>query len=128
MKLRLIIFVITISMFVTLTGCGSSKSTTDATPTSSQPTTQTQPDQKTQPQQTPETKAPTPAPQPSPPPAVTTPAPPQTQNKEVTVYVTKTGEKYHSAGCRYLSKSQIPISLSAAKASYGPCSVCNPPR
>lgn len=45
-----------------------------------------------------------------------------------TVYITKTGEKYHKEGCRYLSKSKIPIDLSEAIASgYGPCSVCNPP-
>lgn len=49
--------------------------------------------------------------------------------KEITVYVTATGEKYHRAGCRYLKKSKIPISLSEAKASgYEPCKVCNPPR
>lgn len=48
---------------------------------------------------------------------------------EVVVYVTKTGEKYHSDGCQYLRKSQIPISLDDAKASgYTPCSKCNPPR
>ena len=45
----------------------------------------------------------------------------------VTVYVTKTGEKYHRAGCRYLKKSSIPIDLESAKARYSPCSVCNPP-
>ncbi|QDU28858.1 Thermonuclease precursor [Anatilimnocola aggregata] len=45
----------------------------------------------------------------------------------VTVYVTTTGEKYHRGGCRHLSKSRIPISLSRAQASYSPCSVCNPP-
>lgn len=56
-----------------------------------------------------------------------TPAP-QIYKQETTVYVTRTGSKYHVAGCRYLSKSQIPISLSDAKASYGPCSVCKPPQ
>ena len=48
-----------------------------------------------------------------------------------TVYITNTGSKYHASGCRYLSKSQIPIpiSLSDAKAQgYGACSVCKPPR
>lgn len=45
-----------------------------------------------------------------------------------TVYVTNTGTKYHRAGCRYLSKSSIPISLEAASNRYGPCSVCSPPR
>ena len=48
--------------------------------------------------------------------------------KEVTVYITKTGNKYHRAGCRYLSKSQIPISLSQVKKKYTPCSVCRPPQ
>ena len=48
---------------------------------------------------------------------------------EVTVYVTRTGEKYHTDGCQYLRKSQIPISLEDAKASgYTPCSKCHPPR
>jgi uncharacterized lipoprotein YajG len=49
------------------------------------------------------------------------------ETKDVTVYVTKTGAKYHSAGCRYLSKSCISISLSDARNGYSPCSVCNPP-
>lgn len=45
-----------------------------------------------------------------------------------TVYITKTGAKYHSDGCRYLSQSKISIDLSAAIAKgYGPCSVCKPP-
>lgn len=44
-----------------------------------------------------------------------------------TVYVTKTGKKYHSAGCRYLSKSSYSISLADAKArGYDACSVCSP--
>jgi hypothetical protein len=47
----------------------------------------------------------------------------------VTVYITKTGEKYHRSGCRYLSKSKIAISLANAKArGYTPCSVCRPPQ
>lgn len=45
--------------------------------------------------------------------------------QSVTVYVTRTGEKYHRSGCRYLSNSKIPISLSNARASgYTACSVC----
>jgi competence protein ComEC len=45
-----------------------------------------------------------------------------------TVYVTKTGAKYHKDGCKHLSKSKIPIDLDEAIASgYTPCSVCNPP-
>lgn len=44
------------------------------------------------------------------------------------VYVTNTGEKYHSYGCQYLRKSCISISLGSAVASgYTRCSRCNPP-
>ena len=53
----------------------------------------------------------------------------QAQTKEQIVYVTKTGKKYHRDGCRYLSRSRIPISLKDAKANgYTPCSVCRPPQ
>ena len=45
----------------------------------------------------------------------------------VTVYVTKTGEKYHNDGCRHLRQSRIPMSLKEAAQRYGPCSVCKPP-
>jgi competence protein ComEC len=52
----------------------------------------------------------------------------QPQTKEQTVYITKTGKKYHRAGCRYLSNSKIPISLKDAKAKgCTGCSVCKPP-
>lgn len=52
---------------------------------------------------------------------------PSPQTNEQTVYITKTGEKYHREGCRYLSKSKIPISLSNALAQgYEPCKVCKP--
>lgn len=43
-----------------------------------------------------------------------------------TVYVTRTGKKYHRDGCLHL-KSRIPIPLKEAKASYSPCKVCKPP-
>jgi methylphosphotriester-DNA--protein-cysteine methyltransferase len=44
------------------------------------------------------------------------------------VHITRTGEKYHSAGCQYLSRSDIPIGLSGAKTQgYTPCSRCGPP-
>lgn len=46
-----------------------------------------------------------------------------------TVYVTKTGEKYHRSGCSYLSHSKRAIELSEAKAAgYTPCSRCKPPK
>jgi hypothetical protein len=44
-----------------------------------------------------------------------------------TVYVTKTGEKYHQAGCRSLARSSIPMALDQAARRYGPCSICRPP-
>jgi peptidoglycan hydrolase CwlO-like protein len=45
-----------------------------------------------------------------------------------TVYITKTGSKYHNDGCRYLSQSKISIDLATAiSKGYGPCSVCKPP-
>jgi hypothetical protein len=44
-----------------------------------------------------------------------------------TVYITKTGSKYHSDGCRYLSKSKTAIDLaSAISKGYSACSVCKP--
>ena len=46
--------------------------------------------------------------------------------KSQTVYITRTGHKYHRDGCRYL-KSRIPISLKDAKSGYAPCKVCMPP-
>ena len=45
-----------------------------------------------------------------------------------TVYVTRTGEKYHSNGCQYLRKSKIAISLQdAVNSGYDACSRCDPP-
>lgn len=49
------------------------------------------------------------------------------ESQSVTVYITRTGIKYHRAGCRYLSKSCIPIDIKEARQQYSPCSVCNPP-
>lgn len=46
---------------------------------------------------------------------------------EVTVYVTRTGAKYHRAGCRYLRKSAMALDLrNAAAVEYTPCAVCKP--
>jgi len=43
------------------------------------------------------------------------------------VYITRTGKKYHRAGCGYLSKSCIPISRKDAESrGYTPCSRCRP--
>jgi len=52
----------------------------------------------------------------------------EAQKISTTVYITKTGAKYHRDGCRYLSKSKIAISLEDAKRSYTACSVCSPPQ
>jgi outer membrane biosynthesis protein TonB len=52
---------------------------------------------------------------------------PKVQKQEVGVFVTRTGSKYHRAGCQYLSRSQIPISKADALAQgYTPCSRCEP--
>jgi len=45
----------------------------------------------------------------------------------ITVYVTRTGEKYHRDGCRYLSRNKIPMSLADAAKRFEPCKVCKPP-
>lgn len=48
------------------------------------------------------------------------------EKKEETVYITRTGKKYHRDGCRYL-KSSMPIGKKEAiEKGYGSCSVCNP--
>jgi hypothetical protein len=48
--------------------------------------------------------------------------------KAQTVYITRTGKKYHREGCRYVATSKIPISLKDAKAKgYTACKVCHPP-
>lgn len=52
----------------------------------------------------------------------------QPTNQTQTVYITRTGKRYHRDGCRYLSASKIPISLKDAKVNgYTPCKVCHPP-
>ena len=43
-----------------------------------------------------------------------------------TVYITKTGKKYHRGNCRYLRKSKIAISRKKAMKRYKPCKVCKP--
>ena len=47
--------------------------------------------------------------------------------QDVTVYITKTGAKYHRSNCRYLSQSKISIGKKQAAAKgYGACKVCKP--
>lgn len=44
-----------------------------------------------------------------------------------TVYITDTGDKYHTGSCRYLKKSKIQTTKKNAKSDgYTPCSVCKP--
>ena len=49
------------------------------------------------------------------------------KNSDITVYITRTGTKYHRPGCSYLKRSAIPISKKEAiKRGYSPCSRCKP--
>ncbi|MDR6969007.1 hypothetical protein J2X31_003033 [Flavobacterium arsenatis] len=44
-----------------------------------------------------------------------------------TVYITKTGEKYHKETCAHLRKSSISITIEEAlERGYGACKVCKP--
>lgn len=50
-------------------------------------------------------------------------------SEDTIVYITRTGKKYHTGDCRYLSRSKIPITLKdAVQRGYTPCSVCGPPK
>jgi competence protein ComEC len=52
----------------------------------------------------------------------------QAAKKEVTVYVTNTGKRYHRANCQYLRRSKHEMTLKdAVAAGYTPCHVCRPP-
>jgi hypothetical protein len=52
----------------------------------------------------------------------------QQDNQTQTVYITRSGKKYHLDGCRYLAGSRITIGLKDAKAKgYAACKVCHPP-
>ncbi len=77
---------------------------------------------------TPEPKPePTPAPIPPPAPAPTPTPTPQQPVVGSIVFITNTGKKYHSSGCRYLKDSKIEISISDAQSQgYDPCGVCKP--
>jgi competence protein ComEC len=68
--------------------------------------------------------------------AISTPAHPQgrpadtpkiEKTTDSTVYITKSGKKYHRLGCKFLNKSSIPVKLSDAKKYYQPCKHCKPP-
>jgi micrococcal nuclease len=50
-----------------------------------------------------------------------------TQTSSDIVYITRTGTRFHRAGCRYLQYSAIPITRSEAIArGYTPCKICRP--
>jgi micrococcal nuclease len=52
----------------------------------------------------------------------------QRDKQSQTVYITRSGKKYHLDGCRYLTGSKTAISLKdAQKQGYTPCKVCHPP-
>ncbi|GGG96367.1 hypothetical protein GCM10007415_34450 [Parapedobacter pyrenivorans] len=47
------------------------------------------------------------------------------EQRDATVYITKSGEKYHKAGCQYINKSEIKTTKKeAVKNGYGACKVC----
>lgn len=50
---------------------------------------------------------------------------PYSGNENEIVYITPSGDKYHTANCRY-AEDAIPISIERAKEHYAPCSYCNP--
>lgn len=55
------------------------------------------------------------------------PAPQAAQQNSYTVYITRTGSKYHRAGCQYLRQSCIKSDVNSARArGLTPCSVCCP--
>ncbi|HQF67490.1 MAG TPA: hypothetical protein PLC91_00970 [Candidatus Cloacimonadota bacterium] len=48
-------------------------------------------------------------------------------NQNYTVYVTKSGKKYHTENCRYVLGKRIPINrLDAIDSGYEPCKRCYP--
>jgi len=50
-----------------------------------------------------------------------------TISQSQTVYVTKSGKKYHTGECRYTSNNSVSIDLSEAlDRGYEPCKVCKP--
>ena len=58
-----------------------------------------------------------------------TPAETMTTQNSTIVYITKTGTKYHNAGCKHLRNSKIAIELSEAiKKGYTACEDCNAPK
>jgi hypothetical protein len=51
------------------------------------------------------------------------------QKKEIMVYVTRCGKKYHKKDCKFLNgATPVAISLSEARKIWEPCEKCNPPK
>lgn len=49
--------------------------------------------------------------------------------ESTTVYITKSGARYHLQSCTMIKKNAYPVTLKAAeKHGYKPCSKCNPPK
>ncbi|RXI44231.1 hypothetical protein DP145_11115 [Clostridium tetani] len=96
---------------------GSYKGNDVVTPMS-KPTSKSQPKPNIKPQPKPSTK-PTVKPKPQ--------SKPQPNYNSGSIYITKSGKKYHRDGCRSLSRSKIAISKQdAINRGYKPCTVCNP--
>jgi phosphatidylserine/phosphatidylglycerophosphate/cardiolipin synthase-like enzyme len=56
-------------------------------------------------------------------------SPDQNPGQEATVYITKSGKKYHAQGCSFLTASSTPVKLAEAKSrGFTACSKCNPPQ
>jgi hypothetical protein len=54
---------------------------------------------------------------------------PQRDESQITVYITRTGERYHRGDCVHLRRSKYAVSLKEAKQrGYTPCKVCRPAR
>jgi micrococcal nuclease len=51
----------------------------------------------------------------------------QSPSGPVTVYVTRTGTKYHRADCRLVTRGSVSIPVTEAIKKYGPCAICKPP-
>jgi len=60
-------------------------------------------------------------------PATAAPSPKAIDPTQETVYITRTGKKYHRKDCRW-AKEGIAMPLAAAAEKYLPCSVCVPPK
>ncbi len=113
MRAAKVIAILLICLLV-FTAC-SSASTSPTIPQVPTPTEQPTLQPQTTPAQSPTVAPETPAP--SPKPTIATD----------TVYITRTGEKYHRANCRYLSQSKIPVERKDAISNgYAPCKVCRP--